>query len=222
MITRLDPVANGFYTSGWTPTAGALWECVDDGASANDSDYISCLGFFNVTFAMSDIPAASASISQLVLTARMMRDGGNYDDGGAIVRSNGTDASQIWTIQGGAFGNNTYTLTTDPSGGGAWTSARINAVECGVYGRGDFSAAPDFEKDYCSWVKADVTHEIFAGGFACLVGSLAGAALGLAEMAGLARALRRKTRSLIEPKEYLTAWRDIREHRWPVSVQLGA
>jgi len=215
VITRLDPNGDGFHT-GFAASAGNKWACLDDGASQNDADYIYTIGLESYTATLTDLPDGAADISSLELTNRIKRDGGSYADGAFLWRSNGTTYETAHSAFGNSYVTRTMTRTVDPNGGGAWTFARVNALEVGFKGYGTFSAAPDFEADFCSWLKVDVTHEMAGGGgFACLVGSLVGGALGLAEMAKLARYLYRKTGSLITPAEYEAAWRDIRGHRWP-------
>lgn len=209
MITRLDPNGQGTYAD-FTPSAGTETSCVDDGASASDADYVYLDGAGFSTYTLTDLPDGAADITSTTLTARMKRDGGNYLDGGLRYRIDGTTNIDVAkTLQGGTYRNETDTATLTPS---AWPASRINSMEVGIRSLGSFPG----EAVFCSWIKFDVTHEMVSGGgFACLVGSLVGAALGLAEMAQLARVVYRNTRSLITPGEYEAAWRDIRGHRWP-------
>lgn len=215
MITRLDPNGDGFHT-GFNASTGSKWSCLDDGASASDSDYISYDGAATYSATLTDLPAYAVVISSLELTNRIKRDGGAYVDGAFVWRSNGTTYKVAHSAFSNSYVTRTDTKTTDPNGGGSWTLARVNALEAGFDGYGSFAG----ELDYCSWIKVDATHEVDGGGFACLVGSLVGAALGLAEMAHLARVVHARTRSLITPAEYVQAWRDIRGHRWPKTFEL--
>lgn len=73
-------------------------------------------------------------------------------------------------------------------------------------GTGSFDAANMLAWTYVSF---SVNWLIPSGGFVDLAGSLVGAALGLHEMAALARACLRVSGHLITPDEYVHAWREI-------------
>lgn len=135
-----------------------------------------------------------------------IRLGGNTVDGTLRVAptSGWTNYSEALTRPGGG----SFTVNDFPGGGAG----------CQVAAREGSGADANFGITY---IHLDVTWSPAGNGFVCLVGSLAGAALGLAEMAGLARALHRRTGTLITPDEYLAAWRDIRGHRRPVTLLLG-
>jgi len=210
VITSLYPSGQGTY-SDFNPSSGTETSCVDDGASPNDSDYVYLDGAGASTYTITSLPGGAADISNITLTSRMKRDGGDYLDGKFRYRVDGTTDfdSATKTIKGGSYRNETDDIPLTPSD---WPASRINGLEIGIRSLGSFPG----EAVYCSWLKLDVTHEMVSdGGFACLVGSLVGGALGLAEMARLAHFVYRRTRSLITPAEYEAAWRDIRGHRWP-------
>lgn len=103
------------------------------------------------------------------------------------------------------------TVTARP-GGGSYTISDLPNLECEV----EVPVTTTVTTCDCTFLYLDIDGTLGSGGFAFLVGSLVGAALGLSEMAGLARVLYRQTRTRIYPNEYLEAWRDIREHRNPV------
>lgn len=225
MITRLDPDGMGNYpgtTTPWERSSGSASRhtYVDDGASASDADFLKIDGAEKISFTLTDLPGAAVDITQVETAFRNTRDGptaaGPYDFKGGV-RSNGTDSGSNLNVTGlGTYATRSVVHSTDPSGGGSWTVERVNALEA----LGQSLGLVPGEYLYLSYVKADVTHSLDGGGFACLVGSLVGAALGLAEMAQLARAVYRNTRSLITPAEYEAAWRDIRGHRWPMVYEV--
>lgn len=117
---------------------------------------------------------------------------------------------------------NTFTRYTDSNvprpTGGTWTPADFPGGGAGIVMQ--FFANNAVSGVYVDYAFLSVTYNPAGGGFAFLCGSLAGAALGLAEMAGLARAIHRKTRTLITPDEYREAWREIREYRHPRFFEL--
>ena len=96
-------------------------------------------------------------------------------------------------------GGSAYSAADFPGGG-----AGLQVVALWVGGSDEFAM---------TYMAIDVTWTPEVGGFVCMVGSLVGAALGLAEMAKLAHTLHQLTRTLITPDEYEAAWRDIRGHR---------
>jgi len=115
-----------------------------------------------------------------------------------------------------ALSGETISPTTAP-GGLAWTPARVNALQGGAVTASGISTEEAYVYDLW-WT---VTWEANQGGFAFLVGALAGAALGLAEMSELAAAVYRKTGSKIMSDEYREAWLDIKAYRHPSFCFLG-
>lgn len=114
-----------------------------------------------------------------------------------------------------------YSVTTDvnnlqgPSsalarpGGGIWTPTDVNETEAIFTAdkpAGTGAVQIYFEKLTVEWYPED-------DGFEYLLQGLVGAALGLAEMAAVAKALMARTRTLILPGEYDTAWHEIRNSR---------
>lgn len=227
MITRLDPDGMGNYpgtTTPWERSSGSASRhtYVDDGASASDADFLKIDGAEKISFTLTDLPGAAVDITQVETSFRNTRDGataaGPYDFKGGV-RSNGTDSLSNLNVTGlGTYATRSVLHATDPSGGGSWTVARVNSLEA----LGESLGLVPGEYLYLSYVKADVTHSLDGGGFACLVGSMVGAALGLSEMARLASYLRLSTRYMITPDEYRAAWIDIRSHRWPKTFQVAA
>lgn len=218
MITRLDPNGIGNYAgTSWSRSSGSASRetYVDDGASANDSDYLFIDGAQKISFTLTDLPGGAVNVSQVEAFFRNTRDGptaaGPYDFKGGV-RSNGTDSNSNLVVSGlGTYTTRSVLFGTDPSGGGSWTVARVNSLEV----LGESLGLVAGENLYLSWVKCDVTHGLAAGGFAFLVGSLLGAALGLQEMARLAKAAYARTGSLITPDEYRTAFEAIKYNRAP-------
>ena len=89
--------------------------------------------------------------------------------------------------------------------------ADITAGKCGVK-----SPASGSVSGRVTMIYRRVDYHTAAGGLIFLLGSLAGAAVGLHELAGLASETFRRTRVLIRPDEYEALWRELREWRYPV------
>ena len=102
------------------------------------------------------------------------------------------------------------TVTARP-GGGAYTLADLTNLEAEV----EVPVTTIVTTCDCTYLYLDIDGTMPSGGFAFLVASLVGSALGLSEMANLARHVYKQSGSLIRPAEYLEAWLDIRGHRHP-------
>ncbi len=98
-------------------------------------------------------------------------------------------------------------------GGGSWTVADVNSLQSAS--TADKPSTVGGKTFFVYYYGLQVIYRVPSGGFAFLIGSLAGAALGLNEMAALARTVYRKTGTLIRPDEYSEAWRDVRDYRHP-------
>ena len=109
------------------------------------------------------------------------------------------------------------TVTARP-GGGSYTIADLPNLEAEV----EVPVTTIVTTCDCTFLYLDIDGTLPQQGYSFLVSSLVGGALGLSEMARLARYVYRKSGSLIRPAEYLEAWRDIREHRHPRFFILGA
>lgn len=124
-----------------------------------------------------------------------------------VVRLSGTN-----TITTGDNGTNTWAyrnwgpVTAARPGGGSWAPVDLTTVEVGVQGC-QSSGASQYNLTY---VYLQVTGSPVSGGYIAMVAGLVGAAIGLSEMAGLAREVFKRTRVRILPEEYEAAWRELR------------
>jgi len=131
-VDALYPTGAG-ATTGWTPSAGANWQCVDDTAPNDDTDYTtaSSAGLVD-TFVVSDAPVPGAAIYgvQHCLSAK------KTDAGTAtiapVIRHSGVDYVGADLFPGTGY---TYARVIDvlnPGTAAAWTEAGFNAAEFGV------------------------------------------------------------------------------------------
>lgn len=189
----------------WTTFNAAhatYWLYANDGASSPQ--------YWVVTWTQIPLPGTVSSL---------VADWWTYGTAGGA--SNGTSRAMIRIPAGTKYYSSSkyyaswtavnYEWTTDPSGGGL-TCEKVNSYGYGIEIGTDNTHFPSAGE--MTWT---ATWAPDAGGFAFafLVASLAGAALGLHELPGLAAAIYRRTGTLITPDEYREAWSDIRSARWP-------
>jgi hypothetical protein len=119
-------------TTGWAPSAGANWQCVDDPAPNDDTDYTgaSAAGVTD-TFVVQDAPVAGAAIYgvQACLAAK------KTDAGAAsiarVVRHSGVDYVGANLNPGTTYAMLLSIAATNPGTSAAWTEAGFNAAEFG-------------------------------------------------------------------------------------------
>lgn len=131
-VSAIYPNGAGNST-GWTPSAGSNYQCVDEAVVNDDTDYVSTS--VNTTkdlYAFGDAPVgADIRGVQLLIAARKGADGPGQIT--PVVRSNSTDYDQ--TAQG--LGGTTYQylrtmVEADPATSAAWTESGFNAAEFGA------------------------------------------------------------------------------------------
>jgi len=220
---------------------GAISEGGFDGGAGNYSNLHSSDGFTSIygitehTYeAYKDIPmAASPAIPSLAtfvgnmtfLTVSGRRGTNGYDGSASLFK--GSTMAGIASISSPSVQDVMNTASTV-----APVSVLVTPTVCNsdlllrlrVEGDAFAAGAGSLDlADMLAWTYASfqVTWFLPSGGFAHLVASLVGAALGLHEMAALARACRRATGHLITPDEYAAAWRDIRHHPRPRTFVMG-
>lgn len=139
-VVGLTPNAAGNYTA-WT---NAYTEVDEVPHNTTDEITESTLNDAETPGYTSLSIGASDTIEAVKLSAHMNADRTLTTNMALRIRSNGTDSDST-TFNGGQLNQDNYDsdfdtslpcglqyiLTTDPSGGGAWTQARVNAVEGG-------------------------------------------------------------------------------------------
>lgn len=219
MLQRLLPIGPG-YANAWSSFAGAAsaWQTLisDDGASS----YVEQSGGGSANaafFEMGPIPTVAEVVSvtlgakgSLITNAQPPGDTEACIFYTRTVANGNLSAAQHNVVSPATTG---FVLTSGVAprpGTGAWIPGDLTGIQAGA----TFPHGAVVSGYRMSYLYLDLDYVPPAGGFVCLVGSLAGAALGLAEMANLAKAVYARTRSLILPREYEIAWREIRAHRW--------
>lgn len=131
-IQALVPIGVG-NTTGWTPSVGANWQCVDE-KPASDADYVSINSNDAVdTYATANMVGAISDIKCVQIQSRVKTDGVPTPTNlKLVVRSGGTDylsgdkvvpatAKSLWNL----WENN-------PADAAAWEETDVNAMEIGV------------------------------------------------------------------------------------------
>lgn len=224
-LDRLDPTGEGTDTA-WSLTAGASKTAAvtwpdDDVTTRINSAFNS--GAMQ-SFQMGNLP--SSAIAVLSHTVRMRWQAQSAPEADETVnmflKLSGS------RTHGTAFGPDAGWTTRMESGlakpgGGAWLVNDVNSAELGVRDNGTSDGGGGGGNVEASTLSWEVQWSAGGGGFMALIMALGPlVAVGLHELPALALAVQARTRSLILPGEYVTAWRELREWRHPRHVFLGA
>lgn len=131
---RVDArVPTGAGTStGWTPSAGANWQCVDDAVPNDDTDYTqsSTVGATD-TFVVQDAPSVGATILGVQHCLSLKKADAGLSIVVPVVRVGGTVYEGTAVATGTSYAFGTQMMPTDPSTGASWTEVNFNAAEFG-------------------------------------------------------------------------------------------
>ena len=129
---RVDPClpTGAGATTGWTPSAGANWQCVDDAAPNDDTDYTSATtpGLTD-TFVIGDAPTGVIYGVQAVLIAKKVEIG--TASLSAVVRHSGVDYPGAEIPASISYSGLLDIFETNPATGLQFTTAEFNAAEFG-------------------------------------------------------------------------------------------
>lgn len=130
-IYGIVPEGVGTYTD-LHASAGNAWDCINE-VPPDDADYVyDDTVDQKSTYALAALTPTTGTIDCINVIMRAKLDAAGTGNIARLIRSNGTDS------QGADVGLDTSAKTiqeiieTDPSGGGAWTVARVNALEAGA------------------------------------------------------------------------------------------
>jgi hypothetical protein len=131
-IQAVVPTGAG-ATTGWTPSAGNNWACVDE-KPASDVDYVSInVNDVTDTYAAGNLAGTIGTVKCVQVQSRMRIDGAPTPNNiKLVVRSGAADylsgdkavpssEKSLWNL-----------WETDPADAAAWTEADVNAMEIGV------------------------------------------------------------------------------------------
>lgn len=131
-IQAVVPTGAG-NTTGWAPSAGNNWECVDE-KPFNDADYVSINSNDVVdTYAAGNLVGTIGSVKCVQVQSRALVDGSPIPTNlKLVVRSGGTDylsGDNVVPIVAKSF---SHLWENNPSDSAAWEEADVNAMEIGV------------------------------------------------------------------------------------------
>jgi hypothetical protein len=131
-IQAVVPTGAG-TTTGWTPSAGNNWACVDE-KPASDVDYVSInVNDITDTYAAGNLTGTIGTVKCVQVQSRMRTDGAPTPNNvKLVIRSGAADylsgdkavsssEKSLWNL-----------WETDPADAAAWTEADVNAMEIGV------------------------------------------------------------------------------------------
>ena len=128
-----NPTAAG-ATTGWTPSAGANWQNVDDVAPNDDTDYNSVVTLNAVdTFVTQDAPVAGATIFGVQHCINAKKSDIGPCAIASVIRPSGTDQVGASAALGTGYSYLLQVAATIPGSAGPdpWTEAAFNAAEFG-------------------------------------------------------------------------------------------
>lgn len=124
------PTAPG-ATTGWTPSTGANWACVDDAAPNDDTDYTTAAAAgLTDTFVVQDAPAA-ATIYGVQHCLAMKKTDAGVCTVAPVVRHGSTDYPGTAVAPATDYGYLLVPQATNPGTSAQWTEAGFNAAEFG-------------------------------------------------------------------------------------------
>jgi hypothetical protein len=148
----LLPTANGSKATGWANEGSTDYSKMTTNDGASSAIYSPIAGDI-VTYQMADLPSGAATVSSVVVHTSVMK----LDPGTAVTHAvlviGGTvyESTDQTPVNSGAYEDLTYTWSTNPATGAAWTVAAVNAMEVGIK---KINAAGE----RCSYISAVVSY----------------------------------------------------------------
>jgi hypothetical protein len=119
-------------TSGWTPSAGSNYACVDETAPNDDTDYVSATSSpLTDTYTYPDAPVAGAAIYGVQVGLAAKKTDAGTCTLAAVVRHGGTDYAGGTLTPTTAYAYHLTLHATNPGTSAQWTEAGFNAAEFG-------------------------------------------------------------------------------------------
>jgi hypothetical protein len=130
-VDALYPTAPG-ATTGWTPSAGANWQCVDETAPNDDTDFTSATASpAKDTFVVQDAPVAGAVVYGVQHCFNVKKMDAGAATIAPVVRHSGTDFVGADLAPATTYAYVTQIAQTNPGTGTQWTAVGFNAAEFG-------------------------------------------------------------------------------------------
>jgi hypothetical protein len=131
-IHGIVPDGVGNYTDLHAQGHANAWDCISE-VPPDDADYV----YDDVvdqksTYALTALVPATGTIDCINVIMRAKLDAAGAGNIARLIRSNGTDSQGADVGLDATAKTITEIIETDPSGGGAWTIARVNALEAGA------------------------------------------------------------------------------------------
>jgi len=125
------PTAAG-ATTGWAPSAGANWQCVDETAPNDDTDYtVAAAAGVTDTFTVQDAPVAGAAIYGVQLNLSAKKTDAGAASIAAVIRHSGVDYVGADLNPSTVYAVHQHIAATNPGTAAQWTDAGFNAAEFG-------------------------------------------------------------------------------------------
>lgn len=130
-VQCLRPSGAGSAT-GWTPSAGSNYQCVDDAQPNDDTDYVSAsVAGTKDLYALGNLTVSTGVVRGVQVCARIRKDDAGLRQVCQVLKSGGTEQDQASYTPSTSYGWDSKIVETDPNGGIAWTRSAIDALEVG-------------------------------------------------------------------------------------------
>jgi hypothetical protein len=130
-VSVLSPNGAGNY-SGWTPSAGSNYQCVDEIPPNDDTDYVStATAGTKDSYTFSDL-SGSPTVYGVQLTLRHRKDDAGTRTVRPLVRVGGTDYFGSNQSVSDSYASRLQVWETNPGTGNLWAASELNSAEFGV------------------------------------------------------------------------------------------
>lgn len=130
-VAAIRPSGAGTTTQ-QAPSAGSNFQCVDESAPNDDTDYVEAdtVGEKD-TYAMGDLPTTAQTVFGVIQRARMRKTDAAASTARLVVRSGGTDYESGDKALSDSYAYLSEIREVDPNTAAAWTHSAVNAMEAG-------------------------------------------------------------------------------------------
>jgi hypothetical protein len=130
-VPTLFPSGAGNSTA-WTPSAGSNYQCVDEAAPNDDTDYVSSsTAGQRDTYAYDNLPAGVTAVHAVQVNLNARKDDAGVRTIATVIRRSGTDYDGTTQTIASAYASYRQVYEQDPSTSAAWGVAGVDAAEFG-------------------------------------------------------------------------------------------